>query len=289
MALSKQDVSRILRKKGISGKHAGEYANLLDLAIRKGWSRAELHNQISNSKVFKKSHPGIHDEAGNLKMTPDEYKAQKNAYNQAAHSMGLHNLSGDQIGELIQKDVSAQELGDRLEAIKRIQEYKPALQQFKLALESRGIDTKDLNLNNNEKLGDFILGLGPKRFYSIWENTQVGTAAYNAGADIKAPGQKFISKLVPGQMSESELQNKFASMAQHIQKTMPLSRIYGHKLSKRDLAVLEFGGRNKHGLNQAQIGERVERILATAQAFETEKRGAYETKAGGRGTGQQNQ
>lgn len=264
------------------GKHQGNYANLIDQANRKGWSHAEFKSQVQNSRAFQESHPGIHDNNGNLRMSPAEYQAQKKAYNQAAHAIGLHNLDDNQIGELIKKDVSAQELSDRLEAIKRIEEYKPALRQFKQALEARGINADKLNLNNNDNLADFILGLGPKKFYKIWEGATIGTAAFQAGVDTHHAAERWLAKSIPGHMSEVELQAHFKNIAQHIQTTVPLSKIHGFGLSRRDLYVLEFGGKTKKGKTQAQIGETVQRILDTQAKYEGEQRGTQEAHVGGR-------
>lgn len=277
----RRDIQKLFRKYEINGHHAGEFANLIDRANRQGWTTQQFKHQVTNSKAFDEKFPGIKDSNGGLKMPPAQYDATAKAYQQQARTYNLH-LSPKQMGALVQADVSAQEVADRFDAIRRFKEYEPALRQFIQALESRGHKVP-ANLKTTDGLINFILGQGPHDFYRIWEEATIGTAAWQAGVELGSPAEKWLRKSIPGHMSEGELQTKFTSMAQNIKKLMPLSKIYGLGLTKRDLAVLEFGGRSKRGRTQADVAEQVDRILATADAFENEKRGTTDVEIGSRG------
>lgn len=284
----RKDIQKLFRKYKISGHHAGEFQNLIDQANRQGWTTQQFKHQVTNSRAFDERFPGIKDKnTGEMKLSPAEWDAQAKAYQQQARTMNLR-LNHKQMGQLIDMDVSPQEVSDRLTAINRFKEYEPALKQFIQALESRGRKVPP-SLKTTDGLINFILGQGPHDFYRIWEEATIGTAAYQAGADIGSPMEKWLRKSTAGRLSEAELQAKFTAMAQHMEKTQPLSRIFGKRLTKRDLAVLEFGGRTKRGRTQADVAADVESILAEADAFENEKRGTSESAVGGRGSGMQSQ
>jgi hypothetical protein len=204
--------------------------------------------------------PGIFRPDGSLRMPPGEYRQLIDMYRSQARLYGYTDLTDAQIGQLIAGDVSVQEFTDRLEAVRRISEFKPAFEEFKQVLRARGISTA--GLESDKDLVRFMLGQAPKQFYQIWEETAVGTAARMAGVKMGAKAQQHIARLTPGISSEAELQRQMQELARHIRTTLPLSKIQKMGLTKKDLITLEFGGPN-----QAKIFEKAQRILATQQAF----------------------
>lgn len=284
----RRDISKLFRKHNIQGHHAGEFQNIIDKANRQGWTHEQFVHQVTNSRAFDERFPGIKDKQnGGLKMSPAEWDAQAEVYQQQARTFNVR-LNHKQMGMLIDANVSPQEATDRLTAINRFKEYEPALKQFIQALESRG-QKVPAKLKTTDGLINFILGQGPHDFYRIWEEATIGTAAFQAGFESSSPMEKWLRKNTAGRMSEQELQQKFTAMAQHMEKTMPLAKIFGKRLTKRDLAVLEFGGKTKSGKSQADVSRLVESILAEQQAFDTEKRGTTDSSIGGRAAGMQTQ
>jgi hypothetical protein len=238
----------------------GFFSDLIDQAVRNNWTTDELLAAIYGSPQFAQMFPGIFRPDGSLRMPPGEYRQLIDMYRSQARLYGYTDLTDAQIGQLIAGDVSVQEFTDRLEAVRRISEFKPAFEEFKQVLRARGISTA--GLESDKDLVRFMLGQAPKQFYQIWEETAVGTAARMAGVKMGAKAQQHIARLTPGISSEAELQRQMQELARHIRTTLPLSKIQKMGLTKKDLITLEFGGPN-----QAKIFEKAQRILATQQAF----------------------
>lgn len=236
------------------------FHDLLDRSIRLAWTPSEFMLAVYGSPQFQHMFPGIFRPDGSLRMTPYEYRSMADSYQSEARKFGITNLSQAHIGKLISGEVSATEFTDRMTAIQRVNEFKPAFDEFKQVLKARGIPTK--GIDSEKDIVNFMLGKGPKQFYDIWDEMTVGTAARTAGVGIDQKTVRSIAKRLPGQADEAAMQGQFAKLAQDFKSLMPLSRIGKYGLSKQDLVNLEFGGPN-----QAAVAEKVNLIMKNQQAF----------------------
>lgn len=259
------------------GIPTGPFLSMIDTAVREGWGALQFQAQLYSSPTFHNMFPGIFREDGSLKMSASRYRAMSDQYSSIARTYGVE-LDKARLGSLIGGDTSIQELTDRLEAVKRLQEYGPAMKEFQQVLASRGIKSGDGDMVN------FILGKAPKQFYSIWEETQVGTAARTAGVHISQGLVRKISRQLPGIQSEQDVIAGFQDLATKIQSVMPMSKIAKYGISRRDLTELEFGGPH-----QAAIAERVQNLINSTQAFYTGQRAQGQLPVGGRGSAQRAQ
>lgn len=255
-------LKQMLMEAGIPANH---FHDLLDRAIRLNWTPSEFMLQIYGSPQFKHMFPGIFRPDGSLKMTPYEYKQMTDQYQSVARTYGITNLSAAHVGKLIKGDVSMQEFQDRMEAIKRVQTYKPAMEEFMQILQARGVDTSALHSQKAQV--EFFLGKSPSHFYDLWQDVTVGTAAREAGVNLNVAGVHSIAKQLPGQVDPTALQGHFSNLAQSIKKLMPLSQIGKYGLTQKDLVTLEFGGPN-----QAAIADRVNLILKNQDNFSNGQR-----------------
>lgn len=242
----------------------GPFTALIDQAVRQNWTIEELTAHVYSSPAFAQMFPGIFRPDGSLRMSPYEYRQLSDQYVSVARMYGITGLDQARIGRLIAGNVSIQEFTDRMEAIRRVTEFKPAFEEFKQVLKARGISTK--GLDTDKDLVNFILGKGPKQFYQLWDELNVGLAARMAGAKISQKLVRSIARRVPGISSEAELQAQMQELARNIRTTLPLSKIQKFGITKRDLVTLEFGGPN-----QAKIFEKVQRIAATQGLFEQDR------------------
>jgi hypothetical protein len=256
----------------------GSFMDLIDQAIREDWGVAQFSSAIYSSDTFHNLFPGIFRPDGSLKMSPLQYRSMSDQYNSLARTYGV-DLDKARIGHLISGDVSAQELTDRLEAVKRLEDYKPAMEEFKQVLAERGIKGV-----GDGDLVNFMLGKAPKQFYSIWEETQVGTAARTAGVHLKQGLIRKISNQLPGVQSEAQVTAGFQDLAQKIQSVMPESQYRKMGVTKKDLVELEFGGPH-----QAAIAEKVTNLLKTQEAFFNDPRATSTKPIGSRGSNQRAQ
>lgn len=249
------------------GLRPAQFGNLIDKAVRNGWSPEHFESQIYQSPAFKRAFPGIFRGDGSLRMSPAEYRNLRDQYKELAQRYGLFGeLGPGRIGKLIKGNVSPQELTDRFTAIGRMKEYGTAFDAFKKVVGNQlGQNLTDQNIY------EFIMGKGPKEFYDLWETTMVGTSAATAGVDLSAAEMRTIAQRLPGMQTEEQLQGNFQQLAKDIKKTMPLSQLTKLGVTKSDLVELEFGGPR-----QAEIGERVDQIFRNYEGTLQEDRKAFD-------------
>jgi len=251
------------------GLRPAQFGDIIDKAIRNGWSPQQFEAAIYRSKPFRQTFPGIFRGDGSLRMSPYEYLQQADAYRELAQRYGLRGgLDDKRIGKLIEGNVSMTELNDRFSALYRMEEYKPYMQAFKEVLASNGITRKF----NEEEMFRFVMGESPKEFYEIWEQASVGASATRAGLDLSAKEMKSIARMVPGVQDEAALYGNFQQLAQKVQTLLPLSRMAKFGITKKDLIELEFGG-----ANQSAIATRVEELINVLTGEHDESRKAKNT------------
>jgi len=266
---SKKDIKAMLRNllQGF-GLRPAQFGNLIDKAIRNGWSGEQFESAVYQSPAFKHAFPGIFRPDGSLRMSPSEYRQVADSYKELAQRYGLYGeLGKGRIGKLIKGNVSPTELQDRFTAIARMKEYSVAFDQFKNLVAASGYQ-KALT---DENIYEFIMGKSPKKFYDLWESASVGTAAAGAGVQLTAAEMQDISKRLPGVQSEESLTGGFQELATKIKTLMPLSQLAGMGVSKGDLITLQFGG-----ANQADIASRVDQIVRNFEGTQDDSKKVFD-------------
>jgi hypothetical protein len=261
-SFSSKEFEGILKGFGIP---AGVFRSLIDQGVRQNWTTEELLARIYGTKAFKRMFPGIFRKDGSLRMSPLEYRHISDVYNSVGNEFGI-NLSKRQLGRWISRNVSMQEARDRFTWAKRLITYKPSLLEFREVLKANRLSTK--GLDTDKELIDFVAGRGSKQLYDLYEQFNFGLASREAGLN-KNFDQGFLRQLArqtPGFQTEEDLQRSFQSLARQIRTTIPLSKIHNFGLNDRELAQLEFGGPR-----QAEIAEKVRRVLLTEQASRGEQ------------------
>lgn len=245
-----------------------EFSNLIDKAVRNGWGPEQFESQVYGAPAFKRAFPGIFRGDGSLRMSPSEYRAMSDQYREIAQRFGLYGeLGKGRIGNLVKGNVSPTELADRFTAVARMKEYGPAFDQFKkLVGDTTGAKLDDKNIY------EFVMGKGPKEFYELWEQAQVGTSAASAGVDLSAAEMRSISSRLPGMQTEEQLQGGFQNLARNIKSVMPLSQLTKLGVNKSDLIELEFGGPN-----QADVAERVDQIYRNYEGTHDDSKKAFDS------------
>lgn len=244
------------------GLSHAQAAEILDLANQNGWSYQETINYIQANGYL----DGVTENDDSASSSGygggvSFFAQMKEQYQQVARTFGITNLSNAQMRTLFKNHVSIQEFADRLTAVQRINEFKPAMREFAQMLKSRGIDGP--NFNNDDAVLKFMLGQAPKKFYALYDEFNVGLAARQAGAHINQRLVRSIAKRLPGVQSEAEMQQGMQELANKIMTLLPLSKLHKYGLNKRQLATLQFGGPK-----QQQIADKVRRVLAQEQGIQ---------------------
>lgn len=265
------DLLVILQGYGIP---TGPFAALLHQAVQQRWTVSELLSRLYASPEFAQMFPGIFGPSGELVMTPGQYLQTRREYQHIAQVYGLQ-LSDQEFGRLVAGAVSPQEFLDRAEAAARLSENPAYMRAFQHYAQAAG-----LGRVGPREAFDAMLGMAPKEFYDVWEQTVIRSMSELSGVDLSDRMVRKIQKLSPTRIQDTEeAKQTFEQLAQQIRTTIPLSRIYKFGITKSDLLQLEFGGPR-----QAEIAERVRRVLATEEEFRTGQRARstlYPTQGGG--------
>lgn len=252
---------------------SGNINALMQTAIDRSYSMEEFAYWMRQTPEYRQRFKGIFSH-GELTMTEDEYIAAEREYQLLGKQYG-YRVTPNVVAFNIKKGVDSADFEERLQAVDRLSEYRPALQEFNEAAKRAGLINKNLS---EEELYRFVRGEAPASWSKLWEEVTVRTAARAAGIQVgkgkDGPvGQisnrvvKGILKRAPDEISQEELDAGFEEIADNMLNTMPLSKIYGLGLSEGELAQAAFGGPRA-----ATARQKIKRILETDKAFSEEQR-----------------
>jgi hypothetical protein len=270
---NKKNVFTMLRALGLD---PSKFAKFADIAVRGGLTTEEVKARLYALPAFQKHFPGLFRKDGSMKMTAADWLKMRDSYASTARMYGV-KLDKQQFGRLMTGDVSEIELKDRLEAITQVRENYTMWQQFS---QFAGLPSFH---NSPKAMSDFLLGLGPSKFYKAWEDAQVGFESWKAGIHLGKSEIDYISQMTPGwtqgdSFNAGEHAQKFAELANDLTTALPMSAIQGQGVTARDLLEMRFGGPNA-----AVTAAKVKRILATNTAMVNNKRGMVETAQADKG------
>lgn len=261
------DFTMLLQNYGIP--MTDSLSNLVQRAAHLGWNTSKFLLQLEHTAEFHQQFPGIFNGDGTLKMSPSQYISQKKAYQDYGARYGV-DVGPKQLTWLFNNNVSSAEAAVRFQGIGKLEQNAQLFKQFNKQLEAMG----EAPMTREDQF-KFIMGIGNERYERLWDRAQVGYAAQQSGINLDANakqaaksytsiagGEQLIKSLAGKGLSEGQLQQGFAKLAQDLQTTFPQSRIQGFGLSKRDLAQLEFGGPR-----QAAIAQKAQQIMNNAKQF----------------------
>lgn len=244
--------------------------SLLNDAVAHSYNDAEFLYKLEQTPEFRDRFPGIFLPNGQLSMSPAEYLATEQQYRTLAKKYG-EPFNSHIEGSLFRKGITPDLYNERLQAVQRVEEYRPALAQFEKVLQEKGLLPNGFGKEDVYKL---VMGQANPLWYKIWEEASARTAAVTAdltigsGPNADVTGQ-FIRQLIrrlPGQQTEASLTPGFSQVAEGIRTVIPLSEARKYGVTKEDILRAAFGGKGS-SLSKDQI----ERALATAQAFGQER------------------
>lgn len=253
-------LAQILRNYGL---RPADFENIIERAIRRNWSPETFEAMIYGSRPFKERFRGIFENDGSLRMSPLEYIELEKTYEEIARDHGFFKQvnSSREIARLIEGNVSAQEFEDRLVAAERMQEFAPAFEAFKKVVKHNFGETL-----GDKEIFDFVLGMGDKKFYDIWERAGIQEQAKAAGVKLDQSQIAKIAKSQAGYQDPSQYEPRFAELAQKIKTVMPLSQMSKWGISKQDLIELEFPGSTTNGEKRKTTAMKIERLLKGYEA-----------------------
>lgn len=234
---------------------------LINEAIKKGYSATVFQHFLSKTPEYKQRFAGKPPW-----MSEAQYLADERAYESIAALAGV-NLPQSAVKSMFKDGITPEVFQMKAEAVGRLKRNKTLFQQFsKEAAQAFG------KAPSRTELLKFALGTGNQKWYDLWQDAVTRTAAVEAGVRVKRQagkqgpyssiGQGLIEKISGKGLSEEEMRAGFQDLADHLLTTMPLSRMQGYGLSKKDLVSAVFGGKNQGAVRQKML-----RVAQQEEAF----------------------
>ena len=193
-----------------------------------------LIDRIIHDPRFERAFPGILDDDGNLRLTPAEYVAQRQQFDELAGQFG-RRLSRQQFGAMVAGEVSANEFGTRLQAWRSMRENKEVFKAFNRVLSERGLDP----LENPRDVLEFLTNRKPKRFYEVYEVATIEGAAKELGIDLPEGRAERLAKRTEGVLAFSEAARALRTARE--QFGFARAELAAVGVSEKDLQNVAFG------------------------------------------------
>lgn len=248
---------------------------LIDEAARKGYTQSAFLFYLRKTPEYRQRFRGIFTEDGALRMTEDQYLQNERQYHDIASQAGV-NLGDGREAWLFRNDVSPSEFADRAPALQTLKSNADAFRQFSKALVQEGVE--DAKGVTRKKLFQFVLGMGNAAWTETWNLSRARYAATQAGLNLKRGADRYLAlnprlveRISDKGLSDEAMATGFAEVASNLLTALPLSRIQGYGLTKREIVNASFGGKQS-----AQTQQKIQRILDQEEAFYEERVGSSE-------------
>lgn len=253
-------------------------------AVKSQWSGAEFLRQFRLTKAYALRFPGIMRQDGSMRMTEAQYISGYNSARDYAATLG-RSLSPEAYGAAIKGGNSPSEIRAKLSAEDILRSNAQVFGEFSDYLVARGIvSPKGLS---KDDLRQFVMGQGPKALEQEWQtaysaaqlaNVGVDVGKKNAGADVSYKTLSHLESrfeaLNPGQQVEN-LGQSFYNQILESAKAIDVGKLYSIGITKKDLLVLAFGGKNV-----SAVAEKVSRALDTYHAAQDPRANPQLTQGG---------
>lgn len=255
---------------------------LLAAAIEDKYDYARFLRYLRQTPEYRQTFRGIFDENGGLKMSEAQYLANKKQYEVMGTRYGV-NMSDARIGWLFKNDVDPEEFADRAPAYSRLRENKPLYDAFRRELVQGGV-AKPKDVESNKEMFRFIMGAGNQEWYDLWQDSATRYAANQAGLTFAQNrqsytnlNQRIVERISGMGLTEEAMAEGFENVADQLLDTLPLSKIQGYGLTKKDIVTAQFGGKGS-----AAIRKKIQQIMDQDEAFHQDRArtGTYATEEG---------
>ena len=258
----------------------GNLSQLVNSAVSQHYNMANFLYYLRKTKEYRQRFTGIFNRNGTLKMSEAQYLANERQYRAIASKAGI-NLGRKMMDWMFVHNVDPSEFADRALSVTRLRRSPALYNAFKAELHQSGIAR---NVTRKQLLR-FILGRGNAKWYDLWSDTVTRNAATQAGLAVGRRNaldflpQGLLERISGLGLSEEALNKGFNELADDIENTIPLSKLYGVGLTRADLVTLRFGGRGRN-----EIASRVAEITAQRNLSEEQKAQPqlYQTERGSR-------
>lgn len=191
----------VLRRWGIPASK--NMLNLIQKAVKQGWGSTLFIDHLRHTPDYHEKFPGIRYGVG---MTEASYNAMYKQYRDQAKSIG-EQLSRKTFARAIKNGVTPEEFAARTKAVDSILKWSPMMEGFKETLAANGFTDKAENITQRD-LMKFAMGLGPKKWEALWQETVVSTnlervAGMTVGSPPKGWGKNAPNKFGGGSGIES--------------------------------------------------------------------------------------
>jgi hypothetical protein len=235
-------------------------------AVGSGWGSSYFLQQVRLTQFYQQAFPGILRQDGTPRMSEAQYVSFRNQVKSIARQNG-RNLNDQQIGFLLKQGVSASEFQTRLRGLNSLDSNRDMLDSYNNYLLTTGVINKPLSRSD---LFKFVMGEAPKEWEQQWQIAYSSGQLANIGITVGRPStgsdisykqlgrlENRFEALNPGQEVENLGQDFYAKLAEAA-KSIPISKLYGAGVTKKDIVALGFGGKRA-----PEIADRVQRVLAT--------------------------
>lgn len=202
--------NRQLRRQLIAGLGlGGNYAALIAKAVREDWGETEFLTQLTRTRTFKRTFPGIINNGrlegfltdgdptislGNLRNAIGSWRKLQESYNQIAKAQGSNKVDRREMAFLIRGDISPEEYGRRSLAVRQFKDNPEALDAYNDVRREIGLPP----LDDPTKL-KFLAGAASHQFYDVYEAALLRSAnlgfstqqSVELARDLGVPGQTF--------------------------------------------------------------------------------------------------
>lgn len=171
----------------------GNFLELIDSAVRGDWSAQEFTVRLTKTEAFRNKFPGL-IQNGNLSPSLTggrdvginastlagairAYKTAWESYTEVAKNYGYGGIGRDKLATLIKNDVSPDEFGTRLQAIRTVKMNPDTFAALKEQAKLAGVNMQPKDMFK------FAAKTADKKFYDLYEAAQLQT---QVGLDPKA-------------------------------------------------------------------------------------------------------
>lgn len=248
--------------------------DLLYIAQSEGKSDEWFLDQVSKLPEFRQRFPGIQtlrdlgmsltDSIGAFLEMEQGIKTLELQYGRNPESIGPR-----QIGALIRKGYSMDQVSEAYRVFDRMREYAPALTAFNEVLMAQGRQPL-----KGSAMVKFLRGEAPQDTYDIYEASSLREAATAAGIGQYFSAQEAIDVAMQTSTNFNlgEATQYLTAAAQAILRMRHEVAIDKYGISADDLIDLSLGIAPRSGSSIGEISENVERMLQEARAFVDEQR-----------------
>lgn len=243
-----------------------ELQAMVQNGIHNGWSTTRFTQHLYQTDAFHEAFPGIFNADGTMKMSPQQYLQNVDAYQSIGSTAGI-DVGDKKLAWLFNHNVSPQEFQDRGTAFKRLQDNPHLLTALN---QQRAIDGQAPLTQGDLFKG--IMGEGNRDFYESWQAATTRYEAQQAGLHIARVGkdhlqayaaitQGMLNRLNNKGLTEDQYAQGFQQLGDTLLKDLPSAAIEHTGLSRKEISAAVFGGQGS-----AEARKKISSIEARQQA-----------------------